>query len=57
LLSYPVWYVLAWDRLRGAVRTFRCDRIKSIMALDECFRLRPYTEFRNALDGVDIVLP
>jgi predicted DNA-binding transcriptional regulator YafY len=27
LLNYPVWYALAWDRLRDRIRTFRCDRI------------------------------
>jgi predicted DNA-binding transcriptional regulator YafY len=44
-LSVPVWYLLAWDRLRGAVRFFRIDRIKSAAALDTGFRLadpRPF---------------
>lgn len=38
-LNLPVWYLLAWDRLRGAVRHFRIDRIRSVTPLDETFRL------------------
>ena len=44
-LSLPVWYLLAWDRLRGAVRYFRIDRIKSVKPLEASFRLadpRPF---------------
>ena len=32
-LNVPVWYLLAWDRLRAAVRHFRIDRIKSVTPL------------------------
>lgn len=28
IIHWPVWYVLAFDHLRGAVRTFRVDRIR-----------------------------
>lgn len=38
-LNVPVWYLLAWDRLRAAVRHFRIDRIKSVTPLDAGFRL------------------
>lgn len=38
-LCLPVWYLLAWDRLRGAVRHFRLDRIKSVTPLAQTFRL------------------
>jgi len=38
-LNVPVWYLLAWDRLRAAVRHFRIDRIKSVTPLDSGFRL------------------
>lgn len=44
-LSVPVWYLLAWDRLRGAVRYFRIDRIKLVRPLETSFRLadpRPF---------------
>jgi predicted DNA-binding transcriptional regulator YafY len=38
-LNIPVWYLLAWDRLRGAVRFFRIDRIAKVALLPESFRL------------------
>jgi predicted DNA-binding transcriptional regulator YafY len=38
-LSLPVWYLLAWDRLRGAVRHFRIDRIQAIALTGTTFRL------------------
>jgi predicted DNA-binding transcriptional regulator YafY len=44
-LSVPVWYLLAWDRLRGAIRYFRLDRIKAVKPLEAGFRLadpRPF---------------
>ena len=46
-LSFPVWYLLAWDRLRNAIRYFRVDRIRSAKVLETTFRLadpRPYLE-------------
>jgi predicted DNA-binding transcriptional regulator YafY len=53
-LSLPVWYLLAWDRLRGAVRFFRIDRIKSAAPLDTRFRLadpRPF--LAEAEEGIE----
>lgn len=49
LLNYPVWYVLAWDHLRGAVRTFRCDRLAEAETLAEPFRLRPAADFDRVI--------
>ena len=46
-VSLPVWYLLAWDRLRAAVRHFRIDRIKTVNPLRTTFRLgdpRPFVE-------------
>jgi predicted DNA-binding transcriptional regulator YafY len=46
-LSMPIWYLLAWDRLREAVRHFRADRIRSVTVLEAGFRVadpRPYVE-------------
>ena len=46
-LSLPVWYLLAWDRLRGAVRHFRVDRIRTVAPMGMTFRLadpRPFVE-------------
>lgn len=37
--NLPVWYVLAWDRLRGGVRFFRIDRIRKIDVENVQFRL------------------
>lgn len=57
LLNYPVWYVLAWDPERQGVRTFRCDRLKAVLPLEEKFGMRPLDAFRVGLEGVDIILP
>ena len=57
LLSYPVWYVLAWDHLRDDVRTFRCDRIIKVQVHDQGFRLRPLARFSAATEGVDAIQP
>jgi predicted DNA-binding transcriptional regulator YafY len=45
----PLWYVLAWDRLRGGIRSFRCDRIVAARVGLEDFRPRPRSDFRAAL--------
>lgn len=37
----PVWYVLAWDRLRDDVRSFRIDRIQRVGIGADTFKLRP----------------
>jgi predicted DNA-binding transcriptional regulator YafY len=44
-LNMPVWYVLAWDRLRQAPRTFRLDRITAVRPLTAMFCLRPAAPF------------
>lgn len=55
LLSYPVWYVLAWDHLRDDVRTFRCDRVEKIQSLDDDFKLLPIIRFKNSLEGIKAI--
>ena len=50
--NVPVWYVLAWDRLRDDVRFFRVDRIKVVRILPGEFRLRRADAFIGA--GEDI---
>jgi predicted DNA-binding transcriptional regulator YafY len=57
LLKYPVWYVLAFDRLRSAPRTFRYDRIRAATRTGDTFRLRPKGDFQQSLDQDDLVLP
>ncbi len=56
-LSYPVWYILAWDHLREDVRTFRCDRIERARTTGQEFRLRSKGEFENAIKGIDAIQP
>ncbi|NVJ22406.1 WYL domain-containing protein [Myxococcus sp. AM011] len=40
LLSWPAWFLLVWDHLRGAVRMLRVDRIESARLTGLTFRLR-----------------
>ncbi|SFU16106.1 Predicted DNA-binding transcriptional regulator YafY, contains an HTH and WYL domains [Pseudovibrio denitrificans] len=56
-LSYPVWYIMAWDHLRNAVRTFRLDRIKSAQMLEKSFPLKPKHPFIDAIDGIEPTTP
>tara|TARA_R110002073_G_scaffold18337_8_gene68080 strand:- start:4796 stop:5530 length:735 start_codon:yes stop_codon:yes gene_type:complete len=56
LLKYPVWYVIAIDRLRDAPRTFRCDRIASAALTGRSFRLLPKAAFAPSLEGDDLLL-
>lgn len=53
-LNVPVWYLLAWDRLRGAVRFFRIDRIRSVTALEKSFRpANPGPFLAEAEEGIE----
>ncbi|MGE5211896.1 MAG: helix-turn-helix transcriptional regulator [Acidobacteriota bacterium] len=49
--SMPVWYALAWDRLRGGVRSFRIDRITTATTAAERFKLEPPDEFLAAVEA------
>lgn len=51
LLNYPVWYILAFDHLRTAPRTFRCDRIVDANPSTISFRLLPKSRFRQTFEG------
>lgn len=44
LLSWPAWYLLVWDHLRGAIRTLRLDRIESVRRSDQTFHVRHVDE-------------
>lgn len=48
-LNWPVWYLLAWDDLRGGVRFFRIDRIKSAKILAELFQPREEKPFLEVI--------
>jgi predicted DNA-binding transcriptional regulator YafY len=39
--SREYWYLLAWCRLRGALRAFRLDRVRGVEATDERVTPRP----------------
>jgi len=56
MLSYPVWYVIAFDHLRDAPRTFRCDRILSAELTGPRFRLLPKEKLQQALDRYDLLI-
>lgn len=49
-LSWPVWYLLAWDELRKGVRTFRIDRILESAITLKGFRLRDERPFLRAIE-------
>ncbi|MDE8601852.1 WYL domain-containing protein [Marinomonas sp. RSW2] len=48
-LSYPAWYILAWDKLRKDFRIFRCDRIENAILTEQSFDLRPLSDFNVVL--------
>ena len=50
LLDWPVWYVLAWDVAKSAVRMFRVYRIITAQVIAETFRERPKYQM---LDGLE----
>lgn len=50
LLSMPIWYVVAYDRLRDAARMFRVDRMQDVVLLDEVFDPRPASYFAHYMD-------
>ncbi|MCF2950017.1 WYL domain-containing protein [Paraglaciecola aquimarina] len=41
MLSWPVWYIIAWDHLRNSSRVFRIDRIQNACTTNTSFKLRP----------------
>lgn len=46
----PVWYVLAWDRLRNDHRSFRLDRIARVSLDRSTFRLRSPERFIDTVE-------
>lgn len=49
LLNWPIWYVLAWDRLRADVRLFRMDRVTRAHMVEEKFLYRPNSQMLEGL--------
>lgn len=56
LLKYPIWYVVAFDHLRGEPRTFRCDRMINARSTGTQFRLRPKESFKPSLSDDDLAM-
>lgn len=54
-LSYPIWYVLAWDYLRADFRIFRCDRISKAHIVEQSFIVKPLSDFKPILTRQDAV--
>ncbi|MFP2928025.1 helix-turn-helix transcriptional regulator [Pyxidicoccus sp. 3LG] len=52
LLSWPAWFLLVWDHLRGAVRMLRVDRIESARLTGSTFRLRSSESMRATLGDI-----
>lgn len=56
VVSWPAWYLLALDHLRGAPRTFRFDRFRSVEPQPQTFRSRPREIARELLDAAGVPL-
>jgi predicted DNA-binding transcriptional regulator YafY len=41
VINWPAWYVMAYDHLRAAPRTFRLDRFSQVRVETQTFRARP----------------
>ncbi|NNL19263.1 MAG: WYL domain-containing protein [Boseongicola sp.] len=49
VLKYPIWYVVALDRLRNEPRSFRCDRMLSASMQEVRFKLLPKEKLQPSL--------
>lgn len=56
LLKYPIWYILAFDHMRGETRIFRCDRILDAWRTETSFNLLPKHVFGPSIDKEDLSL-
>ncbi|WP_434422795.1 helix-turn-helix transcriptional regulator [Nannocystis pusilla] len=56
LLSWPAWYLLVWDHLRGAVRALRVDRIEAASVTAVTFRVRKAEAMVASLGDIFIQL-
>ncbi len=51
LLSWPLWYIIAWDHLRNDLRSFRVDRIKKAQIQSASFRLHHQDHFAKIVQS------
>jgi predicted DNA-binding transcriptional regulator YafY len=56
IYAWPLWYVLAWDLERKAIRTFRVDRMNQISLPGQGFRMKAPEPFWRACEDVGIRL-
>lgn len=56
LINWPAWYLLAFDHLRGELRTFRLDRFVRVEVEGTSFRPRPLEVARALLAGTGVPL-
>ncbi|MCH2164975.1 MAG: WYL domain-containing protein [Marinovum sp.] len=54
LLKYPIWYIVAFDRLTDGPRTFRCDRMLASQTTETAFRLLPRRVFEPSISQDDL---
>ncbi|MBB5515051.1 putative DNA-binding transcriptional regulator YafY [Rubricella aquisinus] len=54
LLKYPIWYIVAMDRLRAGPRTFRCDRVLRATREGTQFQVLPKDHFAPSLTEDDL---
>ncbi|WP_342375294.1 WYL domain-containing protein [Myxococcus stipitatus] len=52
LLSWPAWFLLVWDHLRGAVRMLRVDRIEAARLTASTFRIRDSKQMLATLGDI-----
>lgn len=51
VLNPPIWYAMCWDDLRQDIRSFRCDRMQHVALLPQVFDVRPWSDFKTAMEG------
>lgn len=49
-LSWPIWYVMAWDHLREDWRCFRLDRINNAKIEETSFKLKPSKQLKEVIE-------
>lgn len=55
-LSWPIWYLISYDHLRAATRTFRIDRIVKVEVLNTKFDLKKIGDFSAMIEQISISL-
>ncbi len=56
VINWPAWYLMAYDHLRGAPRTFRLDRFTAVEVEAATFVPRPQAIARELLDAPGVAI-